>query len=57
MMLGKIKSRRGRGQQRLKWLDVITYSMDMSLSRLPEIVKDREGRHAAVHRAEESGMS
>ena len=49
MMLGKIKGKRGRGQQRLKWLDVITYSMDMSLSRLPEIVKDREAWCASVH--------
>ena len=49
LMLGKIESRRRRGWQRMKWLDVITDSMGMSLSKLQEIVKDRETWHAAVH--------
>ena len=49
LMLGKIEDKKRRGRQRMKWLDSITDSMDMNLSKLRETVKDREAQHAAVH--------
>ena len=49
LMLGKIEDKRKRGWQRMRWLDSTTNAMDLSLSKLQEIVKDREAVHASVH--------
>ena len=54
LMLGKIEGKKRRRQQRMRWLDSITNSTDVNLSKLQETVKDREARHAAVHGAAKS---
>ena len=54
LRLGKTEGRRRRGQQRMRWLDGITESMDMNMSKLRELVMDREGWYATIHRVEKS---